>query len=151
MNAARRRDEVMMVVGRNCGRSLFLSVAVAATFLSAAALADEEIIPYRLEITGNIHVRVAGSCRILKSAHRLSSDDRWVSFADQAPQQFDVSGAAVVCVVRKVKGDGSMTVTLRRGDGVPIAYYTLATRGNQLRVRSIGPWGVGGAKVLPMP
>jgi hypothetical protein len=113
-------------------------------------LAQAEFVAYRLEIAGDVHVRVAGNCRILKVAHRLSSDDRWISFAEQAPLQFDVSGAAVECIVRKLSGDGTMTVTLRRGDGVPVAYYTLVTRRHQLRCDP-SVHGGGGVKVLAWP
>ena len=155
----------IMKMARRCGpRPVFLLVvaALVPASLSATELADRrpsmqdlqlaqaEIISYRLEITGgDVHVRVAGSCRILKVIQRLSSDDRWISFNDQAPLQLDVSGAAVECFVRKVKGDGTMEVTLRRGSD-PIAHYTLVTRKHQLRLRSVGPWGVGGVRVLPV-
>jgi hypothetical protein len=118
---------------------------------SAGQLADAEVAPFRLEIGGPPQVRFSAECRALKSPNRESKQDKRLTFVDQAPAQFDVGGSAVECFVRKIKGEGTITVVLRRGDGIPIASSTLTSRKRELRLRSVGPWGTGGVRVLNVP
>jgi hypothetical protein len=127
--------------------------AVAADLAATAAVevADAGSAPYRLEIGGDPNLRFRADCRVLKSASIESKEDKFLTFVEQAPAQFDLDGDAVECVVRKLKGDGTITVMLRQGDDVQVASSTLRTRTHQLRLRSVGPWGSGGVKVLSVP
>ena len=136
------------------------------TYLSAAAIAGDRLVthggaqgtaiqvadaadaPYWLEIVGDIHVRFRADCRALKTINAASRQDKLFVFVDQAPAKFEMGGRAVECIVRKINGDGMITVMLRRGDGVPVAYSTLVTRKHLIRLRSAGAWGLGGWKAL---
>ena len=128
------------------GAAAFLAMSMAAS--AAIEVADADSAPYRLEIGGDIHERFRADCRALKSASVESKEDKFFTVVDQAPAQFDLNGEAVECVVRKLKGDGTITVMLRQGDGVPIAFSRLLSRGRQLRLRSVGPRGLGGVKTF---
>lgn len=132
---------------RHLCRSLLaatLAGAVAPAAVASDQLAGLEIEAYRLEVGGADNIHFRAKCRIIDDRNR----DQYFTYVDDTPAQYDVSGYAVECKVRKLRGDGIFVVLLRRGDGFVIATSSTADRKLEVRVRSRGPWGLGGAKLL---
>lgn len=144
---------------------MLLAAAFLSASLSAAAIAgdrvagqgvgvqvaDGEVPPFRLVISGDTHTRFRAECRALKSANAESQHDSQFTFVDQGPSQFNMAGPAVECMVRKLKGAGVVSVALRRGDGSQIATSAIYTRRTRLVLRSSGPWGLAGARAYTVP
>lgn len=144
---------------------MLLAAAFLSTSMSAAAIADDrvagqgvgvqvadtEVPPFRLVISGDSNTRFRAECRALKSANRESQHDSQFTFVDQGASQFNMTGPAVECMVRKLKGPGVVTVALRRGDGGQIASSAIYTRRTRLVLRSSGPWGLAGARAYTVP
>lgn len=112
-------------------------------FASLVAVAAAQVEAYRLDVGGAANVRVRVQCRMVDKP-----DDRFSTFVGTTPASFDVSGQAVECTVAKLRGDGTIRIELRRGDGLVIASSLLTRRSDKVRVRSVGPWGPGGAKKM---
>lgn len=142
-----------------------LAAAFLATCLTAAASSDDRVAgqvfgvqtadaeppPFRLFIKGDANTRFRVDCRALKSANRESQHDTQFTFVDQGSSQFNMTGPAVECLVRKLKGPGVVSVALRRGDGSQIASSSIYTRRTRLVLRSSGPWGLAGARAYTVP
>lgn len=132
---------------RHLCRSL-LAATLTGTVAPAAVASDQlaglEIDAYRLEVGGADNIHFRAKCRIIDDRNR----DRYFTYVDDTPAQYDVSGYAVECKVRKLRGDGIFVVLLRRGDGVVIATSSTGDRKLEVRVRTTGPWGLGGARLL---
>lgn len=119
----------------------FASVLLLAFLVAVAAAAQVEA--YRLDVGGAANVRFRAQCRMVDKP-----DDRFSTFVGTTPASFDVSGQAVECTIAKLRGDGTIRIELRRGDGLVIASSLLTRRNDKVRVRSVGPWGPGGAKKM---
>lgn len=114
-------------------------------------IADAEEPPFRLVVSGDTHTRFRAECRALKSANGESQHDSQFTFVDQGPSQFNMTGPAVECMVRKLKGPGVVSIALRRGDGPMIASSAIYTRRTRLVLRSSGPWGLASARAYTVP
>jgi len=142
-----------------------LAAAFLATSLTATASADDraagqgvgvqtadaEPPPFRLVISGDTQTRYRAECRALKSANGESEHDSQFTFVDQGASQFNMTGPAVECMVRKLRGPGVVSVALRRGDGSQIASSSIFTHRTRLVLRSSGPWGLAGARAYTVP
>jgi hypothetical protein len=108
--------------------------------LTAAAAGDEEVLGYRIELTGTPRMKFMLECRIEDGGHVLV-DHRF----NRLPRTYEYAGDAISCVLFKKQHNGGMQITLV--ELYPTKQRVIGSAASRnyptsIFARSCGPWGV---------